>query len=634
MTVKDDDVDSLESALAEEVDPRRRVDLLNDLAWELRTSDVPRGITLSQQAVAAAGNSVFGECGYPEGRARGLSQLGRLFLRLSRHDRARDALVGALELYESLDDPLGRADQLQYLGTVCAYSGDYAEALHYKLSAQAFFRQLENHHRQAKSLNDIGFIYVDMGEPEKGLPYLQESLALAREIDYRVALAVVLDSLATVYLKLEEYERALRYGREGLTIAREEKLQHREAELLITLGRIYHAQERLDLALEMFEQGLALGQSMGYLRLVGQALHRMGRLYLTLERPQQAVDVLQQALDLMEDLSAKPCVFECHQALACAHEQLGEYRRALVHYKKFLDIKEVVFNEHTDQRLKMLEVEYQVEAARREAELTQQKNEQLQQEIAERKRVEENLRITNRRLQDEIQAHERLIKDLNAFTHTVAHDLKTPLSIVEGYADLVLLDLETLDVPDTALYVLNIRETVETMTRIINELLMLANVRQRDVQLSSIQMEDIVARVKTRLAETIKASDAVLVEPDAWPTALGYAPWIEEVWVNYLCNGVKYGGEPPHIELGAEHQDDTIRFWVRDNGIGIPPEKQSQLFTPFNRLGVRIKDGHGLGLALVKRILDKLGGEVGVESSGVPGEGSTFYFVLPAGDTA
>jgi len=117
--------------------------------------------------------------------------------------------------------------------------------------------------------------------------------------------------------------------------------------------------------------------------------------------------------------------------------------------------------------------------------------------------------------------------------------------------------------------------------------------------------------------------------PDEWPLAVGYGPWIEEVWANYINNAIKYGGEPPCVRLGATAQPDgTIRFWVSDNGAGLSEEEQARLFTPFTRLDQVRARGYGLGLSIVRRIMDRLGGEVGVESR--DGEGSVFSFVLPA----
>ena len=112
---------------------------------------------------------------------------------------------------------------------------------------------------------------------------------------------------------------------------------------------------------------------------------------------------------------------------------------------------------------------------------------------------------------------------------------------------------------------------------------------------------------------------------------MGYSPWIEEVWVNYLSNAIKYGGKPPRLALGFDRpapgpQPGMIRYWVRDNGPGLSAEQQAVLFTPFERLkNLRVR-GHGLGLSIVRRVVEKLGGQVGVESS--PGEGSLFYFTL------
>jgi two-component system sensor histidine kinase/response regulator len=120
--------------------------------------------------------------------------------------------------------------------------------------------------------------------------------------------------------------------------------------------------------------------------------------------------------------------------------------------------------------------------------------------------------------------------------------------------------------------------------------------------------------------------------PETWPAALGYAAWVEEVWTNYISNAIKYGGTPPRIDLGATVQpDEMIRFWVKDNGRGLTPAEQERLFTEFARLQQVRAEGHGLGLSIVRRIVEKLGGTVGVEVT--PEQGCEFYFTLPAAET-
>ena len=142
-----------------------------------------------------------------------------------------------------------------------------------------------------------------------------------------------------------------------------------------------------------------------------------------------------------------------------------------------------------------------------------------------------------------------------------------------------------------------------------------------------LDMARIVAEAQSRLAYLIEEHRAEIILPERWPVALGHAPWVEEVWINYLSNAIKYGGRPPRVELGATAEaDGEIRFWVRDNGLGLTPDDQVKLFTPFTRLDEVRAKGHGLGLSIVRRIVERLGGEVGVDSQ--MGGGSVFSFSL------
>jgi signal transduction histidine kinase len=218
-------------------------------------------------------------------------------------------------------------------------------------------------------------------------------------------------------------------------------------------------------------------------------------------------------------------------------------------------------------------------------------------------------------------------EELDAFAHTVAHDLKDPIATLSITAE-VLKDAY-LDEEERQQSVEYIRELAQRMGSIVNELLQLAEVRQSDVPVETLDMQAIVNATLQRLQELVQDRRAEIQLPDAWPAALGHAPWVEEVWVNYLSNAIRYGGTPPRVIIGTDVQADGMRrFWVRDNGQGLTPAQQELLFRPFTRLDRSSSQGHGLGLSIVYRIVKKLGGKVGVES--IPGEGATFYFTLPA----
>ncbi|MBN1661551.1 MAG: PAS domain-containing sensor histidine kinase [Anaerolineae bacterium] len=244
-------------------------------------------------------------------------------------------------------------------------------------------------------------------------------------------------------------------------------------------------------------------------------------------------------------------------------------------------------------------------------------------DVSDKVQAQETLRQQNEALQ-------QLTHELDAYAHTVAHDLKQPLGVLIGLASMLEEDLADLSREEVARLATKIVETGYKMTQIIDGLLLLASARQADVAVGTLDMEDVVGQVLKTLAPALDAAGAELVVPDQWPAALGFAPWVESVWTNYISNALKYGGTPPHIEIGytlGEPGSSKTLFWVRDNGAGLAPEEQAQLFNPFTRLNRRQKLGHGLGLTIVHRIVTRLGGEVGVDSE--PGKGSTFWFTLP-----
>lgn len=237
-----------------------------------------------------------------------------------------------------------------------------------------------------------------------------------------------------------------------------------------------------------------------------------------------------------------------------------------------------------------------------------------------------NTHLTIRALQ--VEMAER-IADLDAFAHTVAHDLKNPLGrIITGLDLLQVMAMPSLEPQMQEILEISINGGRQ-MVQIIEELLLLASVRQSEVPAEPLPMADIVQSAQERLLHVVEESGAEIILPKSWPTAVGYAPWIEEVWANYLSNGLKYGGKPPRLQLGSEKMvDGQVCFWIRDNGGGISPEDQAKLFKEFSRVHSESIQGHGLGLSIVSRIIDRLGGKVGVKSE--PGHGSIFYFTLPA----
>jgi len=226
-------------------------------------------------------------------------------------------------------------------------------------------------------------------------------------------------------------------------------------------------------------------------------------------------------------------------------------------------------------------------------------------------------------------------EELDAFAHTVAHDLKNPASVMVGYADLLTRGHGRLS--ETLII-----ESLETISRqgrrmstIVDELLLLASVRaMTEIEIESLEMQSIITESIVDLRFLTEEYQGEIIVPETWPVALGYAPWVGVIWTNYISNALKYGGKPPRVELGATIlEDGWVQFWVHDNGNGLSPDEQARLFTPFERLHREGIKGHGLGLSIIQRIAQKLGGKVGVESEGAPGQGCVFFFTLPPAES-
>jgi signal transduction histidine kinase len=241
-------------------------------------------------------------------------------------------------------------------------------------------------------------------------------------------------------------------------------------------------------------------------------------------------------------------------------------------------------------------------------------------------------------LQTELAMRKRLIlelenknAELERFTYTVSHDLKSPLFTIRGF--LGYLEQDALAGNEVRLRsdIQRITDATEKMQRLLNELLELSRVGRLQNQASSFSFEEL-AREALELVQGRVMERGINVHIDAnLPDVYGDRPRLLEVLQNLLDNAAKFmGNQPsPRIEIGAQGEDGESGnpvFFVRDNGIGIPAEHFERVFGLFNKLDPK-SEGTGIGLALVKRIIEVNGGRIWVQSE--PGKGSTFYFTLP-----
>ena len=249
-------------------------------------------------------------------------------------------------------------------------------------------------------------------------------------------------------------------------------------------------------------------------------------------------------------------------------------------------------------------------------------NEQLNQQIAERRRAEEEREVF-------VQELEAKNAELERFTYTVSHDLKSPLVTIKGFVGLLEQDTARGRTERMKTDIAQINRAVDTMYQLLSDLLELSRVGRLMNSPEAVSLSELAREAAEVAAGNIVARGVGIKIAPAMPMVYGDRIRLLEVMQNLLQNAVKFMGDQPSplVEIGAGEADDDVICFIRDNGIGIAPQYHEKVFGLFERLNTGT-EGTGIGLALVKRIVEVHGGRVWVESEG-EGCGTTFWFTLP-----
>lgn len=258
----------------------------------------------------------------------------------------------------------------------------------------------------------------------------------------------------------------------------------------------------------------------------------------------------------------------------------------------------------------------------------------LLEDITERKEAEVKLQQLNASLEARVRERtgqlEATNQDLEEFAYSISHDLRAPLRTIQGYAQILLENLsESLD-PENLEYLQRIAVNAEQLETLIADLLTYSRLRQTEIDLEPVNLSQVLANVLRYLQPEIDRQQAQIHIEEPLPVVQANRLILIQVLTNFLSNALKFVASDvqPRVRVWAEPQEQQTRLWIEDNGIGISSDKQQEIFRPFTRLHSEEEyPGTGIGLAIARKGVERMKGQVGVESQ--LGQGSRFWVELP-----
>jgi signal transduction histidine kinase len=599
-----DGIQELEAAAASATAPAEKASALNALAEALTDADPNRAIAIAKEAGQMA---------------RGLSEpslyinslLNAAWALHNLADYAGSVMqaLEALKLAHEYHNQDSAYDALNILGTNYNVVGNRPDALQSFMQALRLAEATGNTRKVATIQNNIGLVFEGMEDYNSALTYYQQAYEGYCACGAPATLRSIAGAnVAESHNHLGQYQQAFEAAKEAASIAAAAGFAMGEGVALMQMGNACGGLGHYDEAEKLLDNAMHCFQKADSPYHRATLLKSSAHIHMQKGDTRASIETLQQTLAIFESLEAHPAIFSTHWSLAQAYASLDDYRQAFYHMEQFHEFKERVFNEQADSREKTLQAMFEVDKARLEA---------------------ENQRHRSLALQQEIEQNEAIIAELDSYAENVAHDLKNPIGLIVGFADLIQSDPDNRLSETSQECLTTLQGAADKLSDIVGALLSLAKARKQEVMPQPVDMTKVLHETLERLLPLAERAGATLHAPPSLPPCLGHTSWLEEALVNLVSNALKYGGSPPVVRIDyALEPDGMITYHVTDNGLGLSAEQQQKLFKKFERLGKEKIEGTGLGLMVVKTIIDKLGGRIAVSSSGVPGEGSTFSFTL------
>ncbi len=549
---------------------------------------------------------------------------------LGNHREALDQADQAWLTFEKWSHLDGMAGVHAMRGSVYALLGHHANALESCREAIALFREAGNIQGETRALNELGLTYIEIGDHDRAIECFERAYDLSQQDpDINWMAYHALNHLGVVYHARKDYDTALDYYAQALAVeAPSEKAS--VAGCYTHIGEIRHIQGQFREAREYFERARQIAGDEKNCEIMINSLINLGKLFADPVYPESdtgtARRFLLEALGLAEKGRYHALLSRCNLALSEVHEAEGDTGRALEYFRAYHRIEQAGHNKDATRRIADLQIAHDLDKSRREAELFQQRNTQLAALNSKVEQQRKDVARMNRKLQ-------QLVQEKSEFLSIAAHDLKSPLAVICGYAQLIQEDARDQD-SEISEFANIIEITANRLSLLVLNLLDVNAIETGALKMKvqKLDLTLVVDEIAREFAEQAKKKDIEIRTdfPDSGSQFLGDHIAAEQVIRNLVSNALKFSPRGKSVTLRVIDLPEFARLEVRDEGPGLTKEDQRMLYQRFARLSAKpTGDEHssGLGLYIVKQRVEAMRGRVWCDSK--PGESAVFVIELP-----
>lgn len=652
--------DSLQQMLLEITEDSVRVRIMTEIAYEYWwEEDFEQALPYAEEALTLAE-----ETGVKPLKIQPYKALIDILYYQGNFERVATYLPKLHPIVEEFKDTVGLQFVYQTKASLQGYAAQPDSGLFYFQKALALSTLYKDTYTEASIYNNIGVLYLDIELYERARFYLWKSNSKSKIIEDDYMLSFTLLNLGYSYLEQAQYDSAAYYLDESYTYALASGYKESLGNVLNYQGLLYLKTDQIDLAENTLNQAKDIFLDYGYQQNLGALLPYLADLKFRQGKYEEALRIALEANTINHPLHARAYLAIGSKIIANAYEQLGDQNNAIKFLRKYNDLKDILHHNTLLQQLATLEVEYHLTETERQLSAIKSEKEKERLKIqlrtyflliavllliviggfvwylyaVNREKTSHNKRLVAEvaaRTKDLNMRNEQLknyIEELQNFTHVTSHDLKEPLRNISGFTSLLERKTASFLTEETQEFMQLIRTNAQQMHRLIEGIQFYSTLDPQGKQELVIQETDlsqIVEDVRTNLAALLSEKKGrITLTGDL--TIIRTAPEILQLILkNIIENGIKYNrSSAPLVAINATTTDDNYQIAITDNGIGIAPEFQTQIFQMFKRLHTRQEfDGTGMGLAICKKMTRRLGGEIGIESK--EGEGCTFVIKLP-----